>query len=189
MSSDEISLNGLNAPLVFQDDAFRSLNCQQHRVGDPGPKTRELTGFIDDKMFTVDRDRYFRPQPTIYAEHPDRRDPQQPRDWNSNATSPSSEESDGEDDDVDDDEEDDDVDETDKNINHNNNSNSTNCNNNNNSSNCSLIAAAVEKIGNGKAKNQPSFGKNCVNHSSLRNCGNFVVFFIYFNFLYLYYCY
>lgn len=159
MSSDEITLNGLNTQLVFQDDALRSFNCQPHRVGDPGPKTRELTGFIDDKMFSVDRDRYFRPQPTMFTEHhPDRRDPPQARDWSGNATSPSTDESDGEDDDVDDDEDDDDVDEAEKNNNHNSNSNVTNCNNNNNNTNSSILSAAVEKMGNGKAKNQQNFG-------------------------------
>lgn len=160
MSSDEIALNGLNTQLVFQDDPLRSFNCQQHRVGDPGPKTRELTGFIDDKMFSVDRDRYFRPQPTMFTEHhPERRDPPQAREWSGNATSPSTDESDGEDDDVDDDEDDDDVDEAEKNNNHNSNSNVTNCNNNNNSTNCGILTAGVEKMGNGKAKNQQNFGK------------------------------
>ncbi|KAF2319276.1 hypothetical protein GH714_014435 [Hevea brasiliensis] len=59
MSAEEISLvpsqNGLNSQLVFQDDPLR-FNCgpPQRRVGgDPGPKntTRELSGFIDDKLF------------------------------------------------------------------------------------------------------------------------------------------
>ncbi|TXG49966.1 hypothetical protein EZV62_025841 [Acer yangbiense] len=83
MSSEEISLNGLNSQLVFQDDPLRSFGCHQHHHhhrgvggggGDPGPKTRELTGFIDDKIFSsVDRDRYFRPQSAIFADHhPDR---------------------------------------------------------------------------------------------------------------------
>ncbi|OMO90039.1 hypothetical protein COLO4_19417 [Corchorus olitorius] len=50
MSSEEISLqNGLN---VFQDDPLRAFNCGPTSAARPGPKTRELTGFIDDKMFS-----------------------------------------------------------------------------------------------------------------------------------------
>ncbi|KAK2637224.1 hypothetical protein Ddye_032016 [Dipteronia dyeriana] len=191
MSSEEISLNGLNSQPFFQDDALRSFSCHQHHHhhrgvvggggGDPGPKTRELTGFIDDKLFSsVDRDRYFRPQSAIFADHhPDRhrdhsqqqQQQQEPRDWNNGhpatVTTPSTDESDGDDDDVDDEDDDDDdeVENNNKNTNNcnnlNSNSNSANCNNNNNSTNCSVVIPVGDKMGNGKAKQlSNSFGKN-----------------------------
>ncbi|GMN41146.1 hypothetical protein TIFTF001_010369 [Ficus carica] len=60
MSSEDIGLvpsqNGLNSHLVFQDDALR-FNCgapAQRRVvggGDSGPKTRDLSGFIDERFY------------------------------------------------------------------------------------------------------------------------------------------
>ncbi|XP_044509560.1 U-box domain-containing protein 62 [Mangifera indica] len=152
MTSEEISINGLNSQLVFQDDALR-FNCQQqqHRVGDPGPKTRELTGFIDDKMFSVDRDRFFRSQSAIYDPQPhDRRDTRGTRDWNGHATSPSTDQSDGEEDDIDDedDEADDDLIEDGHNNKKNNNTSCSNNNNKNNSANCSVITGAVDKTKN-----------------------------------------
>ncbi|KAH7548245.1 hypothetical protein ACOSP7_032366 [Xanthoceras sorbifolium] len=184
MSSEEISLNGLNSQLVFQEDALRSFGCHQHHHhrgsgvggGDPGPKTRELTGFIEDKMFSsVDRDRYFRPQPAIFADHPpdrhrDHPQQQEPRNWSNGhalaAASPTTDESD-EDDDDEDDEDEDEVDEAENNKKNSNksnnmNSNSTNCNNNNNSTNCSVaISVGEDKMGNGKAKQlSNNFGKN-----------------------------
>ncbi|XP_057415206.1 U-box domain-containing protein 62-like isoform X2 [Lotus japonicus] len=110
MSSDDITLvsgqrieNGLTSPLVFQDD----FNPQRN----PAPKTRELGGgFIDDKIFTIDRDRdRFFTTPgaefrrNVYADRPD------VRNWRGNGT-PSSDETDGdEDDDEDDDDDDDDA--------------------------------------------------------------------------------
>ncbi|XP_031271299.1 U-box domain-containing protein 62 [Pistacia vera] len=168
MSSEDISLNGLNSQLVFQDDALR-FNCQQqqHRVGDPGPKTRELTGFIDDKIFSVDRDRYFRSQSAIYDPEPhDRRDPRDTRDWNGHATSPSTDESDGEEDDIDDEDDeadDDQIEEAHNNTKKNNNNSCSNNNNKNNSANCSVITGAVDKTKNG------GFIKNCNGVQTVNN--------------------
>ncbi|CAJ2641720.1 unnamed protein product [Trifolium pratense] len=122
MSSDDINLtpdqrieNGLTSPLVFQDDTLR-FNCggaPQRQVGDRAPKTREVGGFIDDKMFTVNRDRFFTSQGTefrrnVFADRPDHRDSSDVLNWS--AETPSSDDSDGEDDE--DDDEDDDGDTT-----------------------------------------------------------------------------
>ncbi|KAM1471149.1 hypothetical protein COP2_042845 [Malus domestica] len=110
MTSEELGLvrtqNGLNSPLVFQDENLR-FNCgapQQRRVGDAGPKTRELTGFIDDRFFAPQSSDFRR---SMYSENPDRRDQAQPRNWNSNGadTTPSAEGSDEDDDDDEDDDE------------------------------------------------------------------------------------
>ncbi|XP_027329725.1 U-box domain-containing protein 62 [Abrus precatorius] len=123
MSSDDITLvpdqridNGLNSPLVFQDDPLR-FNCPapQRRVGDPGPKTRQLGPFIDDKIF-IDRDRFFTAQGpefrrnNVYADCSGRRDPPDARNWSGNgsaATRSGDESDDDEDDDEDDDDDDD----------------------------------------------------------------------------------
>ncbi|PNY02246.1 U-box protein [Trifolium pratense] len=122
MSSDDINItpdqrieNGLTSPLVFQDDTLR-FNCggaPQRQVGDRAPKTREVGGFIDDKMFTVNRDRFFTSQGTefrrnVFADRPDHRDSSDVLNWS--AETPSSDDSDGEDDE--DDDEDDDGDTT-----------------------------------------------------------------------------
>ncbi|XP_009363881.2 U-box domain-containing protein 62 [Pyrus x bretschneideri] len=110
MSSEELGLvrtqNGLNSPLVFQDENLR-FNCgapQQRRVVDAGPKTRELTGFIDDRFFAPQSSDFRR---SMYSENPDRRDQPEPRNWNSNGadTTPSAEGSDEDDDDDEDDDE------------------------------------------------------------------------------------
>lgn len=120
MSSEDITLvsdqrieNGLNSPLVFQDDPLR-FNCPAptRRVGDPGPKTRELGTFIDDKIF-IDRDHRF-----FAAQGPDfrrnsvfaPRDSSDTRNWSANgsaATPSEDDESDDDEDDEDDDEDDD----------------------------------------------------------------------------------
>ncbi|CAI0552321.1 unnamed protein product [Linum tenue] len=54
MSSDDMPLvssqNGLNSQLLYREDPLRF--SSQRRLGDPGPKTRELAGFIDDKLFS-----------------------------------------------------------------------------------------------------------------------------------------
>ncbi|KAK4277722.1 hypothetical protein QN277_015674 [Acacia crassicarpa] len=123
MSSEEIGLapdqridNGLNSSLVFQEDPLRySCGAPQRRVGDPGSKTRELVGFIDEKMFAVDRDRFFAARGLEFRRNvlgncSDQRNPPDARNWNGNGSTatPSGDESDGEDDE--DDEEDDDDD-------------------------------------------------------------------------------
>lgn len=120
MSSDDINLgpdqrieNGLTSPLVFQDDALR-FNCDgapQRQVGDPVLKPREVGGFIDDKMFTVNRDRFFTSQGAefrrnVFADRSDHRDAPDVLNWS--AGTPSSDDSDGEDDEDDDGDEGDD---------------------------------------------------------------------------------
>jgi len=189
MSTEEISLvspqNGINSQLLFQDDPLR-FNCtgpppqqqQQRRVGDP--KTRELTGFIDDnKLFsstttatatsTAGSDRYF---PSHHHHHHQdfprnvyQREPQ-------GTSGDDTDGEDDEDDEEDDEEEVDDVDGGDGD--HENgvdvlvaaidcNSKNTNCNNNNCSGTISNASNSVhlDKIGNGNAKPKhlSSFGK------------------------------
>jgi hypothetical protein len=112
MSSDDINLtpdqrieNGLTSPLVFQDDSLR-FNCggaPPRQVGDTVPKTG---GFIDDKMFTVNRDQFFTSQGTEFRRNvfSDRGNPSDVLNWSEGT--PSSNDSDGEDDE-DDDEDDD----------------------------------------------------------------------------------
>lgn len=189
MSSKEISMvppqrldNGLNPQLVFQDDG-----PLRFRVADPGPgsKTRESTAFIDHKLFSLDRDRYFSaPQApefrrTLYSNGPSRR-----QDPHETGDSDADEE---EDDDVDD--EDDDPEEVDEgdadaqvlglvtldstnksnsissntnpNTNNNNNTNggaSSNLNNNDNGA-ASDGGVNGDKLGNGKTRHLSVFGK------------------------------
>lgn len=131
MSSEDIGLvpdqridNSLTSPpLVFQDDPLR-FNCgtaPHRRVGDPGPKTRELAGgFIDEKMFAIDRDRFFTAQGSefrrsVYADCHGRRNNPDDRNWSGNggASTPSGDDSDGDDDEDDDEDDDDDDDEGD----------------------------------------------------------------------------
>ncbi|XP_027190606.1 uncharacterized protein [Cicer arietinum] len=115
MSSEDIGLgpdqrieNGLTSPNVFRDDHMR-FNCSgapQRHVGDPGPKTREVGGFIDEKMFTVNRGHFFPTHGTefrrnVFDNRSDRRD--QSDVLNYSADTPSSDDSDGEDDDDEDD--------------------------------------------------------------------------------------
>ncbi|CAK7339983.1 unnamed protein product, partial [Dovyalis caffra] len=182
MSTEDMSLvspqNGINSQLLFQDDPLR-FNCtgpppqqqqqqqQQRRVGDP--KTRELTGFIDDnKLFsstatsTAGSDRYF-------PSHNHHHNQDFPRSiYQREPQGTSGDDTDGEDDEddeEDDDEDVDDVDGGDGDGDHENgvdvlvaaidcNSKSTNCNNNNctgtiNNANNSVN---LDKIGNGNAK-------------------------------------
>ncbi|KAK9913862.1 hypothetical protein M0R45_037667 [Rubus argutus] len=117
MSSEELGLasaqNGLNSQLVFHQDETLRFNCgapPQRRVGDTGPKTRELSGFIDDRFFPPQNADFRR---TLYSENSERRDPPEPRNWNPNGTmrTPSGE---GSDDDEDEDDDDDDVEDDDE---------------------------------------------------------------------------
>ncbi|XP_061997076.1 U-box domain-containing protein 62-like [Rosa rugosa] len=110
MSSEEL---GLNSPqLVFhQDEALRFGAPPQRRVGDSGPtKTRELSGFIDDRFFPPQNADFRR---GLYSENPERRDPPEPRNWNPNATAVRTPSGEGSDDDEDEDDDDDDVEDDD----------------------------------------------------------------------------
>ncbi|XVF24346.1 hypothetical protein REPUB_Repub13aG0120000 [Reevesia pubescens] len=152
MSSEEMSIqNGLN---VFQDDPIRAFNCGPPTSTRPGLKTRELTGFIDDKMFSFPPSQppEFR-SPNIYAAatSTERRDPpnHHHRNWGSSAgggsTHSGDDESDGDDEeDEDDDADDDDGGDGDENNNNNNNSGNEAVNN--------AGSGNPEKMGNGKAK-------------------------------------
>ncbi|XP_024026030.1 U-box domain-containing protein 62 isoform X2 [Morus notabilis] len=156
MSSEDMGLvpsqNGLNSHLVFQDDTLR-FNCgapAQRRVGggggggDSGPKTRDLSGFIDERFFAPQGAEFRR---SIYGDSQDRRDPPEARNWNGNgaAATPSV---DGSDDDEDDDE--DDVDDDDDDVDEGlvGGDDDGKGNNGNNAGN------GEDKMGNGKAKHQ-----------------------------------
>ncbi|XP_052181748.1 U-box domain-containing protein 62 isoform X2 [Diospyros lotus] len=130
MTSEEMGLvppprldHGLGSPLVFQDEGLR-FSCgapQQRRVGDPAPKTRELSGFLGE--------RYFQPLQTqgaaefrrsMYAaddhqhhQHQQEHHHQDGHNWNGNgraSSTPSGDGSDEEDEEDDDDEDGDDED-------------------------------------------------------------------------------
>lgn len=155
MSSEDIGLvpsqNGLNSHLVFQDDALR-FNCgapAQRRVvggGDSGPKTRDLSGFIDERFYAPQGPDFRR---SIYGDSQDRRDPQEVRNWNGNGAAATSSVDGSEDDEEDDDE--DDVDDDDDEVDEGlvcGDDNGSKGNNSNNAGN------GEDKMGNGKAKHQ-----------------------------------
>ncbi|XP_057483061.1 U-box domain-containing protein 62-like isoform X1 [Actinidia eriantha] len=125
--------NGLNPRLVFQDEGIRF-----GRVGDPGPKTRELAGFIDD--------RYFQPQSSsdfrrcIYGS-----------DTRSGRSGDGSEGDEEEEEDDDDEEEDDEVDGRDVEVEALVGVNDSN-NRNNNDNNSNSEHGHGDAIGNGKSK-------------------------------------
>ncbi|KAJ7959532.1 U-box domain-containing protein 62-like [Quillaja saponaria] len=181
MSSEEVGLlpsprieNNLNSRLVFQVDSLR-FNCgvPQSRIGDPGPKTRELSSFIDDKMFSVERDRFFSSHQSaefrrnLYGGCSDRGDPPETRNWNGNGstTTPSGDDTEGDDDD-DDEEEDDEDDEVEGDgeieglvgAHDCNKGNSNTVNDINNNGNDSNLNSGADKLSNGKAKLHSSFG-------------------------------
>ncbi|XP_050250943.1 uncharacterized protein LOC126697857 [Quercus robur] len=204
MSSEEIGMvpsqshsNGLNSQLVFEYSsssaaaaAAASATPQHHhqrRVGlqDHPKTTRELSGYIDDKLFfttpqpptTTDFRRNNSNNNSLFAHR---------RQWDGNgggATTPSSDEDD-DDDDVDDDDDDDEgddgdpdgeverlvvgVDETNNNNNNNSNNNNENAGNKVNNTNVNANAnsgsgsvhGAADKLGNGKAKHHSAFGSS-----------------------------
>ncbi|KAB2085802.1 hypothetical protein ES319_A05G423100v1 [Gossypium barbadense] len=175
MSSEEISLqNGLN---VFQADPIRAFNCGPQSATRPGPKTRELTGFIDDKMFSFPPSQpsefrssnIFSAAAAAAAASADSRNPpnHHHRNWERSAggcsTNSGDDESDEDDVDDEEDEDDDGHDGGDGDQNDNNHNNSININNKSNSGNETVNNAGSgnpEKMGNGKAK--PSFvGGSC----------------------------
>ncbi|CAL5343758.1 unnamed protein product [Camellia sinensis] len=163
MASEEIGLvppqrldNGLNPQLVFQDEALRfSCGAPPRRAGDPGPKTRELTGFIDDRYFQPQAPVEFRRSNYVEDHHH-----QDSRNWNGRTlNSPSGDESEGddeEDDDDDDEEEEEEDDEGDGEV-----ARLVGgvegCNNKNNNSNNTSERSNSDAIGNGKSKHLSSF--------------------------------
>ncbi|XP_038892965.1 U-box domain-containing protein 62-like [Benincasa hispida] len=167
MSSEDI--NGLNSHLVFQDEAL-PFNCSttpQRRVPDPPPKTRELCGFMDDKLFpVVDRDRFFSHQGEDFR----RSVFGHTRNWNGNETARSGKGSDEEDDDDDDDEDEvndgdddveglvslDDVNKCSKTANPND------SNNDRSDQSSGGLKNGTIKLGNGKLKHHSSFGGTLV---------------------------
>ncbi|KAJ9176011.1 hypothetical protein P3X46_014505 [Hevea brasiliensis] len=182
MSTEEISLvpsqNGLNSQLVFQNDPLR-FNCgpPQRRVGGHRGRmttTRELTGFIDDKLFSSSNsaaanNRYF-PSHQGGPQFP-RNMYRENRNWNGNGTR--GDESDGEEyDEVDDDgvdggdgDHDNEVealvgvDNSTSNDNNNNNSGKSNNNDATATTGTTSNTGNVDKMGNGngKPKHHPSF--------------------------------
>ncbi|XP_050209510.1 U-box domain-containing protein 62-like [Mercurialis annua] len=176
MSAENLSLNGLNTQIVFSDDPLRfNGGPPTRRVGvgdDPVPKTttRELAGFIDEKLFSsssnsaaaaVTSDRFFStghdfPR-NMYREN---------RSWNGdgNGHGTSGDSEDDEDDDMD---EDDDEVEGGGDI---GNSNGNKSNNNNTATNNTATTSTsnasagenADKIignGNGKPNQHSSFGE------------------------------
>ncbi|XP_059666844.1 U-box domain-containing protein 62-like [Cornus florida] len=133
--------NGLNShpQLIFQDETLR-FSPLHRRFGDPGRKTRELTGFIDDDRFFQPHGSEFRR--TMYHDTP--LDRQDHRNWdvNGRTSTHSGDGSDEDEDEDEDDEEEDDDGEVEGLVD----SNSKN----NNSSNSGRTD--TDKIGNGKAK-------------------------------------
>ncbi|KAK8669955.1 hypothetical protein V6N13_104722 [Hibiscus sabdariffa] len=168
MSSEEISLqNGLN---VFQADPIRAFNCGPPTTTRPGSKTRELTGFIDDKMFSFPPSQppEFRSS-NIFSAAADRRDPpsRHHRNWERRAggcsTNSGDDDSDGDDVDDEEDEDDDDDGGDDDQNNNNNRCNNININTKSNSGNETVSNAGSgnpENMGNGKAKH-PFVGGSC----------------------------
>ncbi|CAL0319619.1 unnamed protein product [Lupinus luteus] len=106
MSSEDIE-NGLNSPLVFQDAPLRfNSGPPPRRIDEPVPKTREPTVFVDEKMFAMDRDRFFAAPGAefrrhVYGDCSGQRDSTDARNWSRNGSS--SDDSDDSDDDEDDD--------------------------------------------------------------------------------------
>ncbi|XP_015877575.2 U-box domain-containing protein 62 [Ziziphus jujuba] len=177
MSSEEIGLvpsqrleNGLNSQqLLFPDDALR-FNCgappHQRRVGDPGPKTRELSGFIDERFFASQSTDFRR---SLYNnDGHERRDPREPRNCYGNGTATSgdgSDEDDDEEDDDDDVDDDDEVDEGDADV-----EGLVGVDDVNKGSTSNNTSNGEDKLGNGKAKHQhqhhSSFGGTVIVGSS-----------------------
>ncbi|KAK9124742.1 hypothetical protein Sjap_014344 [Stephania japonica] len=107
--------NGLNSQMVFQSESL------QFSCGAPERKTREASGFVGEKLFSVEGERYFGAQSgefrrSIFGDSRGRRDRVEEQNWNgdgSAGTPSGGDEDDEDDDDEDEDDEDDDVDEGD----------------------------------------------------------------------------
>ncbi|XP_010253078.1 PREDICTED: U-box domain-containing protein 62-like [Nelumbo nucifera] len=159
--------NGLNSQMVFQDDGLQfSCGAPQRHVADPGRKTREVSGFADEKMFPIVRDRYVRTpasefRRSLYDSSPGRQDrPENQQNWNGNGSArpPSADGSEGEEDD--DEEEDDEVDEGDREVEALDRLVAADDGNNKNNNSSSSVHSSSEKIRNEKSNLQkhPSFG-------------------------------
>ncbi|KAF5453750.1 hypothetical protein F2P56_028626, partial [Juglans regia] len=155
MSSEEVGIGHSHSHshphsnlLFFQDEALPlRFNCSatQPRVPDPGPRTRELTGFIDEKLF------FSPPQGPHFRRS----------DWNANdtTTTPSAGESD-------DDDDEDEVEDGDGEVERlvgldesgtNNTGNKIDRHINANTTNgCGSLHGGTDKLGNGKAKHHLS---------------------------------
>ncbi|KAL0539773.1 hypothetical protein IC582_023991 [Cucumis melo] len=165
MSSQHI--NGLNSHLLFQDESlpFNCSSTPHRRLPDPPPKTRELCGFMDDKLFpVVDRDRFFSQQGEDF-----RRSVFGPnRNWNGTARTGSGKGSDEEDDDDDDDDDEDEVDDGDAGLKGlvslndvnkcSKTGNPTDSNNDRSDQSSGGLKNGTNKLGNGKLKQHSSFG-------------------------------
>ncbi|KAJ4955852.1 hypothetical protein NE237_012635 [Protea cynaroides] len=146
--------NGLNSQMVFQDEALQF----------SGRKTREVSDFVDEKMFSVGRDRFFRSAlgadfcRSIFDSSPGRQEQPENQNWNNGDGStgtPSGEGSEGEEED---DDEEDEVDEVDGEVEGLVAVDDGNNKNNNNSSN---LHNSSEKLRNKKTnlqKHHSSFG-------------------------------
>ncbi|KAJ4975137.1 hypothetical protein NE237_000243 [Protea cynaroides] len=152
--------NGLNSQMIFQDEALQF----------SGRKTREVSDFVDEKMFLVGRDRFFRSAPgadfrhNIFDSSPGRQEQPENQSWNNGEGStgtPSGEGSEGEEEDDDEDEdEEDEVDEVDGEVEGLVAVDDGNNKNNNNSSN---LHNSSEKLRNKKTnlqKHHSSFGSD-----------------------------
>ncbi|XP_023532305.1 U-box domain-containing protein 62 [Cucurbita pepo subsp. pepo] len=166
MSSQHI--NALNSHLLFQHEAipFNSSTTSQRRVTDPAPKTRELCGFMDDKLFPAERDRFFAHQggdfrQSLFCDG---------RNWNGNGSgrTGSGKGSDEEDEDDDDDDDEDEVDDDDgdveglvslDDVNKSRKTGNPNSSNNERSDQSGGgLKNGTNKLGNGKPKQHSSFG-------------------------------
>ncbi|KAE8648049.1 U-box domain-containing protein 62 [Cucumis sativus] len=173
MSSEDI--NGLNSHLVFQDESlpFNCSSTPHRRLPDPPPKTRELCGFMDDKLFpAVDRDRFFSQQGEDFRRNVFGHN----RNWNGTARTGSEEGSDEEEEEEDDDDDEDEVDDGDDGVKGlvslddvNKCSKTANpiCSNNDRSDQSSGgLKNGTDKLGNGKRKQHSSFVKDALAGSS-----------------------
>ncbi|KAK9159303.1 hypothetical protein Scep_005877 [Stephania cephalantha] len=171
--------NGLNSQMVFQAESLQ-FNCgaaqgpAQRRVREPERKTREASGFVGEKLFSVEGERYFGAQSgefrrSIFGDSRGRRgDRADEQNWNGDgsAGTPSGNGSDGDDDDEDDDEddedEDDEVDEGDGEVEGLVAADESNKNNNNNSN--GSVNSSPEKMcgekGDLQKLNSTSFGSS-----------------------------
>ncbi|KAJ4978633.1 hypothetical protein NE237_009413 [Protea cynaroides] len=154
--------NGLNSQMVFQDEALQF----------SGRKTREVSDFVDEKMFSVGRDRFFRSAPgadfrrSIFDTSPGRQEQPENQNWNNGDGStgtPSGEGSEGEEEDDDDDEDEDEEDEVDEGDGEVEGLVAVDDGNNKNNNNSSNLHNSSEKLRNKKTnlqKHHSSFGSD-----------------------------